>query len=75
MVNPKFFKFQKMADRDARKAELDRKKAKLAQMKADKQRREVGFECISLFLLKVFSRLEKREKKNLKNFSSGRSPG
>jgi len=29
-----------MADRDARKAELDRKKAKLAQMKADKQRRE-----------------------------------
>ena len=64
-----------MADRDARKAELDRKKAKLAQMKADKQRREVGFGRIFLFLLKIFSRLEKREKKNLKNFSSGRSPG
>ena len=43
LVNSKFLKFQKMADRDARKAELDRKKAKLAQMKADKQRREVGF--------------------------------
>lgn len=64
-----------MADRDARKAELDRKKAKLAQMKADKQRREVGFGYIFLVLLKIFSRLEKREKKNLKNFSSGRSPG
>ena len=47
-----------MADRDARKAELDRKKAKLAQMKADKQRREVGFGYIFLVLLKIFSRLE-----------------
>ena len=33
-----------MADRDVRKAELERKKAKLAKMKLDKQRREVSYQ-------------------------------
>ena len=32
---------ENMADRDVRKAELERKKAKLAEMKLAKQRREV----------------------------------
>ena len=32
-----------MADRDLRKAELERKKAKLAEMRKEKQRKEVNF--------------------------------
>lgn len=57
-----------MADRDARKAELDRKKAKLAQMKADKQRREVGFGYIFFVLVENFQSARKERKEKFKEF-------
>ena len=41
-----------MADRDLRKAELERKKAKLAEMRKEKQRKEVNIKKSNCFFSK-----------------------